>query len=115
MKALRFVQALALVPAWVPACTAPPPREPAPSSVSPSVVPTTAGSLVAEPPTAGDGPCRCSWETNAAAAPRVCRKGEVSHAGKACVVNAPKSYPVEGPLAPPTLDALDGTRCPSER
>ena len=55
---------------------------------------------------AGNGPCRCSWDTKASAAPRVCRKGEVAYSGVQCKPNArPKyyPYPVGGPLSPPEL------------
>jgi len=63
--------------------------------------------------TAGSGPCRCSWDTNGAAAPRVCKKGEVNYDGVACVPGGGNtSYdeggyypppPVPGPLPPPDL------------
>ncbi len=68
---------------------------------------------VAEPPpqdvTSGTGPCRCSWDTNGAAAPRVCKKGEINYAGARCVPGTGPSYgegygPVmKGPLPPPDL------------
>jgi len=60
--------------------------------------------------TAGSGPCRCSWDTNAAAAPRVCKKGEINYEGTACIPGVGTSYeeggyypPVPGPLPPPDL------------
>ena len=98
MKALRFLQALA----FLPACAATP--APAPQA-SPAATNSAATPVATVDPTVGDGPCRCSWETNAAAAPRVCKKGEKSHTGDACVAgeHGPKSYPMEGPLPPPDL------------
>ena len=59
-------------------------------------------------PTAGSGPCRCSWNSNAAAAPRVCKKGEPSYEGAPCIPGNHPSYeggmmPPIGPLAPPEL------------
>jgi len=55
--------------------------------------------------TGGEGPCRCSWDTNATAAPRVCKKGETSYSGAYCLPRKrPKYYPpVIGPLNPPDL------------
>lgn len=126
MKALRFLQALALVPATLPACgPATPAQSPSQSpagATSPSASASASSSGVAanpppsstttiadgEPPpdpTAGSGPCRCSWETNAAAAPRVCKKGEANHTGKVCNPGKhyPYSGPIKGPLDPPEL------------
>lgn len=72
-------------------------------------------STSASPPpgdiTAGSGPCRCSWDTNGAAAPRVCKKGEINYEGVACIPGGGTSYgeggyyppPVPGPLPPPDL------------
>lgn len=101
MKALRFVQALALLPACA-TTPAPAPQEPTPTPAT-----STVSSAPTVDPTAGGGPCRCSWETNAAVAPRVCKKGEKSHAGEPCVAGEHniKSYPMEGPLPPPDLFA----------
>ena len=101
MKALRFVQVLALLPA----CAGAPAPQPAASAPSATATGSPTGSAVAEIPTAGDGPCRCSWETNAALAPRVCKKGETSHAGKACNAagHKPPYEVTEGPLPPPEL------------
>lgn len=64
--------------------------------------------------TAGGGPCRCSWDTNGAAAPRVCKKGEANYEGMACVPGQGTSYGegyngpmvVPGPLPPPDLAAV---------
>ncbi len=56
-------------------------------------------------PTAGGGPCRCSWDTHAATAPRVCKKGETSVTGATCTPGNHKyKYPIKvGPLDPPDL------------
>ncbi len=103
MKALRFVQALALLPACA-TTPAPTPEKPAPTPVTAGSQATVSSSSTVDP-TAGDGPCRCSWETNAAIAPRVCKKGEKSHTGEPCVAGEHnnKVYPMEGPLPPPDL------------
>lgn len=128
MKSLRFLQALALlpVPAAVTACGpsttqtsgAQTPNTSSSASASttttaanPPPSATTTSVAEAEPtgdPTAGSGPCRCSWETNAAAAPRVCKKGETSHNGKVCSPGKhyPYSGPIKGPLDPPELPPL---------
>jgi hypothetical protein len=58
--------------------------------------------------TAGDGPCRCSWDKNPAAAPRVCKKGEVAYGGAHCVPASREDYDhydIGGPLPPPDLPA----------
>ncbi len=70
-----------------------------------------------------DGPCRCSWDTNAQAAPRVCKKGEPNYEGTACVPGGGASYygnkkypmPVPGPLPPPELRARRGRGKPRSR
>lgn len=68
-----------------------------------------------EPPpgdiTAGSGPCRCSWDGNKDAAPRVCKKGEVNYDGIKCIPGYGNGGddeggyypppPVPGPLPPP--------------
>ena len=47
---------------------------------------TTSTKLADQPdPTVGTGPCRCSWDTNQSAAPRVCKKGQVHDVGAAYV------------------------------
>ena len=52
--------------------------------------------------TSGDGPCRCSWDTNVSGAPRVCKKGETSYSGNYCMPRKRKYYPpMIGPLQPP--------------
>lgn len=59
--------------------------------------------------TAGGGPCRCSWEPDANAAPRVCKRGEINYAGNKCVPGSHPTYeegyypPAVGPLAPPEM------------
>jgi hypothetical protein len=55
-----------------------------------------------------DGPCRCSWDTNAQAAPRVCKRGEINYEGQACVAGGGGDRgewdrPIKGPLPPPEL------------
>ena len=114
---LTFVRSLALPSglAAASACgtSAPPPANP-PTATSASASSTPSSSVVAnvvdhEPPpdpTAGSGPCRCSWDTKQAAAPRVCKKGESSYEGKVCQVTHSKypKYPIKvGPLDPPDL------------
>ncbi len=65
----------------------------------------SASTPVTEGPSTGSGPCRCSWDTNQAAAPRVCKKGEPSYEGVPCVPG--QHYPGgEGYLDPPTLGPL---------
>jgi len=55
-------------------------------------------------PTVGTGPCRCSWDSNSAAASRVCKKNEVAYTGGLCTpANRPKYKAVGGPLLPPDL------------
>lgn len=79
-----------------------------------SASPTSTSTSASPPPgdiTAGSGPCRCSWDTNGAAAPRVCKKGEINYEGVACIPGGGTSYgeggyyppPVPGPLPPPDL------------
>lgn len=87
-----------------------PSTAPAPST-STTATGATSGSttdVAVDDPTAGSGPCRCSWNTNAAAAPRVCKKGETSVDGVVCQPGNHKKphYPkVLGPLDPPSLVA----------
>jgi hypothetical protein len=80
------------------------PAEPAPKS-TPSSEPTEA--VTEGDPTVGSGPCRCSWDTNTAAAARVCKKNEVAYTGGLCkAADRPKypDYPIGvGPLPPPDL------------
>lgn len=90
----------------------------APTATAPSAAPSasatatgtaTATTTVAdsEPvdPTAGSGPCRCSWDTNAAKAPRVCKKGQTSITGAVCNPGNHQYKPQikVGPLEPPDL------------
>lgn len=57
-------------------------------------------------PTVGSGPCRCSWDSNTAAATRVCKKNEVAYTGGLCVPGSRPKYPIAiGPLPPPDLSA----------
>ncbi len=78
------------------------------ASTSPSSTTATVATVDApvDDPTAGGGPCRCSWNTNPNAAPRVCKKGETSVGGQVCQPGNHKKkypYPVVGPLYPPDL------------
>jgi len=91
------------------ASSQPPVNNPSP------VATTTAATTTGEPapdPTVGSGPCRCSWDGNKDAAPRVCKKGETNYDGEKCVPGGGTSYggyegsggPVmKGPLPPPDL------------
>jgi hypothetical protein len=57
--------------------------------------------------TGGEGPCRCSWDTNVSGAARVCKKNETAYNGTYCMPRKRSKYgkypPVIGPLAPPDL------------
>lgn len=92
-----------------PAPTTTPAPSATPSASASATATTTATATVAdgEPsdPTAGSGPCRCSWDTNAAKAPRVCKKGQTSISGAVCTPGDHKyKYPIKvGPLDPPDL------------
>jgi len=82
----------------------PPVAGPSTSSSTTSVATSTATSE----PMPTDGPCRCSWDTNASAAPRVCKKGEENYEGVPCKPGHPSGEggyygPVPGPLPPPDL------------
>lgn len=108
---LDVARALALVSPLAAACGG------APAPLANSGGPTTATSSSASTsptaegsdPTVGAGPCRCSWDTNQAAAPRVCKKGEPSYEGIPCVpgqhypADEGGYYPPVGPLAPPDM------------
>jgi hypothetical protein len=104
---LRFVQSLSLVSsAIVAGCggSTPPTTTPV---TSPSTTATTVATNEPIPvPTGGEGPCRCSWDTNQQAAPRVCKRGETNYDGAVCQPSARSyynNYPVMGPLPPPDL------------
>jgi hypothetical protein len=115
---LSFARRIALVtgtaaPAAIAACGG------STTNTATTPIPTTSHSATSttseSPPpgdiTAGGGPCRCSWDTNGAAAPRVCKKGEINYEGVACIPGGGTSYeeggsylpPVPGPLPPPDL------------
>jgi hypothetical protein len=110
-KFLAFARKLALLtstvaPTLVACASAPPPVN------NPSPVSTTApAATVADPSGDPGAPSRCSWDTNASAAPRVCKKGEMHYDGERCV---PASHSGEeeggpimkGPLPPPDLPSL---------
>jgi len=117
-KYLELVRRLALVgstvaPAWIAACggSANPPvtggtsvAPPSSSASTTSTSESTGGDF-----TAGGGACRCSWDPDAAAAPRVCKRGEINYAGNKCIPGSHPSYeegyypPAVGPLPPPEL------------
>lgn len=63
---------------------APPTPKPASSPITVATSPTSGGT---DP--APDAPCRCSWDTNAAAAPRVCKRGEENYEGVTCLPGHP--------------------------
>jgi len=109
-KFLSFARRLALVTTYgsapILACgggssNAPPATLPSSSpSSSTGSVPT--GSDTSSMAT--DGPCRCSWDTNASSAPRVCKKGEPNYEGVKCIPGThPTPIDIEGPLPPPDL------------
>jgi hypothetical protein len=126
-RAVRFARSLALLSgsslgaafalssaacggAQTPSTTSPTPS----SSASASATATATEDPRVNAPT--DGPCRCSWDTNADAAPRVCKRGEINFEGTACVPGGGSNYypnkkypmPVPGPLPPPELRARRG-------
>lgn len=117
-RILRFVRGLALPGSGAVIAVAcgggqPEPAVPTASSASASSASASATTTTvatvdtpADDPTAGVGPCRCSWNTNPNAAPRVCKKGEMSAGGQVCQPGNHKKYkypPVVGPLDPPEL------------
>src|SRR5262249_4154440 len=84
-----------------------PPTTPTTSASSTSVSTSTATAPTSDGTAMpSDGPCRCSWDTNAAAAPRVCKKGETNYDGVSCIPGHPSGEgyyhgPIKGPLMPP--------------
>jgi len=111
-KFLAFARKLALLTSTAaPTLVACASSQPPVTNASPATSTTTAATATGEPasdPTVGGGPCRCSWDTNAAAAPRVCKKGEVNYDGDKCVPGSHsgdyEGGPVmKGPLPPPDL------------
>jgi hypothetical protein len=104
MRFLAFTRKLALLTPALAGCgSAPPPPPPTVSPPAPTTTATTTAETTSEPVTSG--PCRCSWDNNAAAANRVCKKGETNYEGQACVAASHPKYngPVKGPLPPPDL------------
>lgn len=102
---LRVARALALMTPMA-GCAAEPMRPIAPEPPKRSVAdaPEDKPVVVQADPTEGSGKCRCSWDTNANAAPRVCKKGEPSYHGGTCVAGSRPKYPIAiGPLPPPDL------------
>jgi hypothetical protein len=134
-RAVRFVRSLALasassVAAVVSACgggqapaTSPASTTAAPSASASSLQSTQVTTDESPQSMPNDGPCRCSWDTNAQAAPRVCKRGEPNYEGTACVAGGGPSYygnkkypmPVPGPLPPPELRARRGRAKPRSR
>lgn len=111
-KFLSFARRLALLTPALAACGGSTTNTQPAVVTSPSSTSSGATSPPGTPPTdatAGSGPCRCSWDTNGAAAPRVCKKGQVNYEGSACIPGGGTSYgegsmgPVPGPLPPPDL------------
>lgn len=106
MRFLAFTRKLALLTPALAGCgaSAPPPAP----AASPPATSETAGTTESSPKTettSETGPCRCSWDTHADAAPRLCKKGEPNYAGQSCVAATHPKYkgPVKGPLPPPDL------------
>lgn len=102
-KFLLFARRLALLTPTLAGCASST-SAPASNTIAPPPTTTaTTATTEAQPPESG--PCRCSWESDASAAPRVCKKGETNHAGEACIPKSHPKYPdmVEGPLPPPDL------------
>ena len=106
---VRVARALALMTP-ISGCAA----DPSPPPVAPISAPAPTkkktaddedkASVVQGDPTDGVGKCRCSWDTNATGAPRVCKKGELTYRGETCVAGRRPKYPIAiGPLPPPDL------------
>lgn len=103
---LRVARALALLTPLGCAAEPPPPPVATPPRPETEKVAADEPSVVQGDPTEGTGTCRCSWDNNAAAAPRVCKKGELAYNGGACVPGTRPKYPIAiGPLPPPDLPA----------
>lgn len=122
---LRFARAIALAStgasAFAVGCGGAQPEPAANPIASPTAAPSSSASaatvkyeedekpgIVQGDPTEGYGPCRCSWDTKADAAPRVCKPGEKNHVGVACVRGTRPKYGggiMIGPLPPPDLVA----------
>jgi hypothetical protein len=105
---LRVARTLALLTPLA-GCGAEPPPPPATPPPPIARKPSDEGdkpSIVQSDPTEGSGKCRCSWDNNANAAPRVCKKGELAYNGGVCVAGSRPKYPIAiGPLPPPDLPA----------
>lgn len=99
----RFLRSLALlsgVTAGACGGGAPTSAVPTAPSASATAVATTTGAPEAPP----DAACRCSWDKDATAAPRVCKRGETAFDGRRCLASRPyEPGVVEGPLPPPSL------------
>lgn len=107
---LSFARRLALVGSVSPMACAGSNATTTTTTPAPTTTASTTSSNESPPidATAGSGSCRCSWDTDASSAPRVCKKGEVNYAGYACIPGGGTSYgeggmPVPGPLPPPEL------------
>lgn len=105
---LRFARSLALVtgPLAV-SCGGAQPAPASPAPLASAQSSTTVTNDPPPPPVEGDGPCRCSWDRNQQAAPRVCKRGQIDYQGKACLPPGRDveewNVPVKGPLPPPEL------------
>ena len=116
-KFLAFARKLALLtsttaPTLVACASSSPPPVIQPSPVaSTTTAATSTSDTTPSDPTVGSAPCRCSWDTNASAAPRVCKKGEVNYEGDKCIpgqhYGGYEGGPVmKGPLPPPDLPVV---------
>ena len=109
---LSFARRLALVGSVSPMACAGSNATTTTTTTAPTTTASSTTSSNDSPPsdaTAGSGSCRCSWDTDATSAPRVCKKGEVNYAGYACIPGGGNSYsegggmPVPGTVPPPEL------------
>jgi hypothetical protein len=72
-----------------------------PPAASTSASAPDATRVDARPEVDPGAPCRCSWDKDANAAPRVCKRGETAFDGRRCVASGRQPDIVEGPLPPP--------------
>ncbi len=106
---LRIARALALISSTMACGGAATEATPAATPVEPRPAPRASEdeekpAVVQGDATVGSGPCRCSWDSNTAAAARVCKKNEVAYTGGLCVPGSRPKYPIAiGPLPPPDL------------
>ncbi|MBI2392590.1 MAG: hypothetical protein HYV09_23600 [Deltaproteobacteria bacterium] len=95
-KYLELVRRIALLTStatpMLGACGGPPAPVASTTAPTPSAAPAESATSTGGDATAGGGPCRCSWETNPDAAPRVCKRGEMNHEGRRCIPGVHPSY-----------------------